>query len=136
VLPLFLFLIYGLVHYGLLFSLSLGMTSAAGDGARAAVAVDPDESDYETLVISRARAAVVARLAWLSDPQKAIVLGATGELVSVSVDDDPDLGTIVRVELDYPSYPTQPILPVFSLPVLGTVPPVPDELTASAVSQL
>jgi len=136
VLPLFLFLIYGMVHYGLLFSLSLGMTSAANDGARAAVAVDPEETNYETLVTERARAAVVARLAWLSDTQKGIVLGASGELVAVTIDTDASLGAIVRVELAYPSYPSQPILPLFTLPVLGSVPPVPDALGSTAVSQL
>jgi len=136
VFPVLLLMIYGAIHYALIFTLSMSLTSAANEGARAAVAVDPEESDYETLLIARARAAVVSNLGWLTAAQQSIVLGTGGNQVSVVREVDATLGDIVRVEVTYPSYASQPLLPVFSFPVLGVIPPVPSQLAATAVLQL
>lgn len=133
VFPLLFFLLYGAVHYGFIFAISSALTSAANDAARAAIQVDPEDPTYETLVVERARAAAVERLAWLGDTQKTIVLGTAGDRVSVALESDETLGEVVRVVIAYPSYSAQPVLPVVTFPVVGPIPPLPDSLGASAV---
>jgi len=136
VFPVFFLILYGMLHYGIVFVVSYGMTSAANDAARAAIQVSPEEEDYASLVVTRARAAAVARLDWLNSAQKAIVLGTGGERVVVSLQSDATLGAVVEIGISYPDYATQPILPVVTLPGLGAIPPVPEQLSARAVLQL
>jgi Flp pilus assembly protein TadG len=136
VFPLFFFLIYGGAHYGLIFALSISMNAAASDAARAALAADPEDANFATLVQTRARAAVVSRLDWLPAAQRAAVLGASGEKVDVEIEADATLGNVVRVAIHYPDYATSPLLPRITFPVLGAIPPLPAQLGAQATAQL
>jgi Flp pilus assembly protein TadG len=136
VFPLFFFLIYGGAHYGLIFALSISMNAAASDAARAALVADPEDADYATLVSTRARAAVVSRLDWLPQAQRAAVLGSAGEKVEVDLASDATLGTVVRVAIRYPDYASSPLLPRITLPGIGAIPPLPEQLGAQATAQL
>ena len=136
VFPLFFFLIYGGAHYGLIFALSISLNAAASDAARAALAADPEDADFATLVRTRARAAVVSRLDWLPAAQQAAVLGTSGEKVEVEIEADATLGNVVRVAIRYPDYASTPLLPRITLPVLGAIPPLPEQLGARATAQL
>jgi Flp pilus assembly protein TadG len=136
VLPVFLLFFYGLVQYGLVFVLSIGFTAAASDAARSAVSVDPEEDDYESLVIERARAVAVARLSWLPEAAREAVLGTDGQNVELRFESDATLGTVVEVVVRYPDYADAPLAPVFTLPVFGEVPPLPQELRATARNPL
>ena len=136
VFPLFFFLIYGGAHYGLIFALSISMNAAASDAARAALSADPEDADFATLVRTRARAAVVSRLDWLPASQRAAVLGASGEKVDVEIEADATLGNVVHVAIRYPDYASSPLLPRITLPGLGAIPPLPEQLGAQATAQL
>jgi Flp pilus assembly protein TadG len=136
VFPLFFFLIYGGAHYGLIFALSISMNAAASDAARAALAANPEDANFATLVRARARAAVVSRLEWLPAAQQQAVLGSSGEKVDVEVESDATLGNVVRVSIRYPGYASSPLLPRLTLPGLGPIPPLPEQLGAQATAQL
>lgn len=137
VFPLFFLLLYGLVTYGVIFGFRHAMTAAAEDGARAAVACDPtDAENHASCVVERARGAVGASLAWLPDARRASLLGPENSAVEVELAADPATGSRVLVRVRYANYPADPLVPVLSLPGLGAVPPVPEQLTAVAVTLL
>ncbi len=112
------------------------MNAAASDAARAALAADPEDADYATLVRTRARAAVVSRLDWLPEAQQAAVLGTAGENVEVDIEVDAALGNVVHVVIRYPDYASSPLLPRITLPGVGAIPPLPGQLGAQATAQL
>jgi Flp pilus assembly protein TadG len=125
-------LFYALASYGLIMALVQGMTLAAEEGARAAVAVDRTTfaSDDEYLavgVVPRVRAQVGASLAWLPDSLKARVLGDNNELVDVQLSD-----SVLEVQIRYPDYAAAPLIPTLSLPGIGSVPRVGEHLQAQA----
>jgi Flp pilus assembly protein TadG len=136
VLSLFLLLLYGTIHYGLLLSVRLSFVAAASDAARAAVSADPEDPDYADLVAARARAVVAARLAWMSDDLRSTVLGESGENVEVTLAEEPELGTVVEVVVRYAAYDETPLVPALRLPLLGAVPPLPSEISATARAPL
>ncbi len=135
-LPLFLLVLHGLVSYGLIFALQTSMTAAANDAVRAAVQADPLGAAFESTVADLSRAAASARLQWLPEAQRLVVLGSSGENVSVSVTTDATLGDVVTVHVQFPAYASQPLLPLLRLPGLGEIPPVPGSLEASATAVL
>lgn len=125
-------LFYALVSYGLIMALMQGMTLAAEEGARAAVAVDRSaygsDADYmNTGVIPRVRTQVAQSLAWLPDTLKARVLGADNEQVGVQLN-----GDVLEVRVHYPDYAAAPLVPVLTLPGIGSVPRVGGELQVQA----
>ena len=130
-------LFYALVSYGLIMALMQGMTLAAEEGARAAIAVDrtahADDPDYiNNGVIPRVRARVGSSLEWLPETLRARVLGANNELVLVSVDAD----DVLSVTLRYSNYSDAPLIPTLQLPGIGAVPRVGEQLEAVANIQL
>jgi Flp pilus assembly protein TadG len=137
VFPLFMLLLYGLVTYGLIFAFQHAMTAAAEDGARAALACDPADPDsYAQCVVERARTAVSESLAWMPAVSRAHLLGPDNSRVEVEIGTDPTAGARLRVRLRYANYPDNPLTPVLSLPLIGAVPPVPERLSAIAVTLL
>jgi Flp pilus assembly protein TadG len=137
VFPLFMLLLYGLVTYGLIFGVQHAMTAAAENGARAALACDPADADnHAQCVVERARNAVSASLAWMPAARRAHVLGPDNSRVEVELGTDPTAGGRLQVRLRYANYPENPLTPVLSLPLIGAVPPVPERLSAIAVTLL
>lgn len=131
--PLFA-LFYALVSYGLVMALLQGMTLAAEEGARAAVAVDPSffastEEYRDNGVIPRVRDQVGQSLAWLPDSVKAHVLGDGNANVVVEL----DLATnVLQVQVRYPDYASAPLIPTLTLPGIGSVPRMGEDLLAQA----
>lgn len=128
VFPIFFFIIYSLLGYGLLFMLEQNITLAAAEGARAAIAVDPDVAGYNASVQTRARQVVLERLDWLTDSQRDMVSSNT----TVQVVQDADGRNVAHVTVKYPNYATNPIIPAIRLPGFGTVPPYPANVQAEA----
>ena len=132
-------LFYALVSYGLILALMQGMTLAAEEGARAAIAVDraayADNDDYlngVNGVIPQVRERVGSSLGWLPPTLKTRVLGSNNELVLVSLDADDVLSVTVR----YANYSDAPLIPTLQLPGIGAVPRVDEQLEARANIQL
>lgn len=126
--PIFFFLIYSLLGYGLLFMLEQNITLAAEEGARAAIAVDPEADDYQATVISRARTVALDRLDWLPAPQLAQITNNITVLVGAD--------NVATVRVTYPDYAANPIVPAIRLPGFGSVPPYPGDIFAEAKIQL
>lgn len=138
-LPLFA-LFYAIVSYGLIMALQQGMTLAAEEGARAAVAVDPSAfattAQYiENGVTPQVRRQVGQSLAWLPDTIGAHVLGSGNDNVGVVwAMDGSDV--LLTVQVRYADYSTTPLIPTLMLPGIGAVPRVPGQLSAEATVRL
>ena len=131
-------LFYALASYGLIMALMQGMTLAAEEGARAAIAVDrvayADDADYlNSGVIPRVRARVGSSLEWLPDPLQARVLGSNNELVLVELTGE---ANVLSVTVRYANYSDAPLIPTLQLPGIGAVPRVGEQLEAVANIQL
>ena len=130
----FFSLFYAIVSYALAFMLMQGFSYAANEGARAAIAVDrfayDSDSDYlESGVKPRVRAIVSDALQWLPAKAKAVAVGTGGDKVAVEF----DASGGVRVAISYPDYLGNPLIPVLSLPGIGPVPKLPNDLTGVSV---
>lgn len=133
VFPVVFFLIYSLLGYGLLFMLEQNITLAAEEGARAAIAIDPepfgaDTTAYTTAVTNRARSVAKDRLNWLPEYQRTLV----SDNITVTV----GAGNVATVRVSYPNYESNPIIPAIRLPGFGSVPPYPGDIFAEAKIQL
>lgn len=135
VLPLFILLLLGAIHYGVLFTLQQSLTLAAEEGARASVAVSPATPNYQAAVCARANQAVQRFLQWLpTDWAGRITTNCT-----LNMADDP---VTVRVQVRYPNYSGMPPVPALQgihlpmLPAMETLPPLPQMIGAEALVQL
>ena len=129
----FFSLFYAIVSYALAFMLMQGFSYAANEGARAAIAVDrfayDSDSEYLELGVKpRVQAIVSDALQWLPAKARAEAVGADGEKVTVAFE-----GSGVRVAISYPDYLGNPLIPVLSLPGIGPVPKLPNDLTGVSV---
>jgi len=132
----FFAMFYAIVSYGIVMLLAESFTAAAQDGARAALAIDPssfaDTTTYiDSGVVPKVRDRVAANLSWLPTTVKDRVLGAGNQNVGVDVTN----GTLT-VTVQYADYRTSPLMPILSLPGIGPVPNVPQNLSAIAKIQL
>lgn len=125
---LFFAIFYALVSYSMAMLLQQSFTHAAAEGARAAIAVDPlvyaNTASFNSDVETRVRNTVNNALAWL--PAKART-EVTGENVNINW-----AGSTMTVQVIYDGYADDPMLPVLSLPFIGDVPRLPEDLRGSA----
>lgn len=135
VFPFLFLLMYGVIVYSYLFVLQESLNFAAQEAAEAAVAVDASQTGYQNLVQTRARQSAVLVLGWLPEAQKARVLGANGEKVSVafSTSADQPLTSVVTVTINYE---VEGLFPVLNLYFVGDIPPLPAQLTARAAVRI
>lgn len=119
---IFFAVFYGTVSYSLPMLMMQSLNNAAAEAARQAVALVPGEADYQAnsqLVINDA-------LRWLP-------ANAFARLSTVAT--GPDADDVFTVTVSYP-YKTHPLVPFLSLPGIGQIPQVPDNLTATASIKL
>ncbi len=131
VFPLLFVLFYSIVVYAYLFVLQESLSYAAQESAAAAIAVSPLQAgpDYDALVTQRVRSRASEVLGWLPERQRGRVLGTGGERVSVNFRPDPATGaSLVDVGLVFDA---DGLFPRFALPLIGKLPPMPEELVAS-----
>lgn len=145
VFPFLFLLMYGVVVYAYLFVINQSISFAAQEAAEAAVAVDPQASNAETLRASRIKATATAVLGWMPVAQRQRVLGAAGERVQIQYCTGgsgglcPSGTDAVIVTLTFnpnASGATPALFPVVWMPLLGQVPPLPTQLTARAVARI
>lgn len=130
---LFFVLFYAIVAYSLAMLLMQGLTQAAEEGVRAAIAVNPlaygSDADYATSVEATARARAAAALSWL--PTKARQQIIDGNNISAGL-----AGSVVTVTVTYPNYATNGLVPTLTIPLIGAVPRVPTDLVGQASLQI
>jgi len=108
VVGLFMFILYGLVWFGMMLALKQGVTNAASEAARSAVGLSG------TAAQNKAKQTVADRLSWLGakyDPND-VTVATPATCVGGS-------GTCITVKIAYP-WETRPLLP--KAPGLGFVP--------------
>lgn len=127
VVGLFVFILYGLIAFGMILALKQSVTAASAEGARAVVGV-PDDATTTTVDerLLAARTAVTARLNWLgskystSDVQVSWYDPSTLSCNYTSVPATPPSPATVCVRITYP-YSTRPLVP--TAPGLGLFTP-------------
>ncbi len=125
ILPL-MFVLYGLIAFGMMLALKQSVTSAAAEGARSVVGVTDDTTTAADERLEKAKTTVAARLNWLGgnyDPSDVEVSwydpgSLTCDYSAAPV--TPPAPVTVCVKITYP-YGTRPLVPL--APGLGLVTP-------------
>lgn len=129
VFPILFLLVYGVIVYAYVYVLQQSITFAAQHSAESVAKVDPSPAEtYDQRLGTRIRATASEQLSWLPATQRNRVLGSTGDKVKVDFA-EVDGSSVVRVTL---TFELTGLFPVVSLPVLGPVPPLPAQLSATA----
>jgi len=120
VVGLFVFILYGLISFGMMLALKQGITNAASEGARSAVGLTG------VAATNKAKATVADRLSWLGPNYSAgdVTVAAPAPCVGGS-------GTCITVKISYP-WEARPIVP--PAPGLGLV--SPEKFGAEATVQI
>lgn len=130
VFSLFVFVLYGLIAFGMMLALKQSVTAAAAEGARSAVGVTDDAA-----AVTTAKAAVLDRLDWLAADKKAAVsaqLDANPPTVVSPCPGSPlPTSRCIRVEVTYPYAGNELVPPA---PGLGLV--TPSSFGSTAVVQI
>jgi len=114
--PIFFFILYALVVFGMALALKQSVTNAAAEGARSTIGVidDPGTAGVDERV-DHARNVVLQRLSWLSASQKAsLTIDPTVAPCTVGA------GTCITVQVTYP-YDDNPLVP--SAPIIKQLQP-------------
>ncbi len=131
---IFFTLFYAIVSYSLPLLMVQAFNHAAASGARAGVAIEPadfsDTTSYiQSGVIPRVREVVGDTLSWLPASANTIVLGSNNNNVNVIFDQATGL---LNVTVSFPNYRENPLIPILTLPGIGDVPRLPEDLTGTA----
>ena len=134
VFPILFLLVYGVIVYSYVYVIQQSITYSAQQSAEAAVAVNPlPEATLNTRIEQRVRAVAVQSLNWLPADQRQRVIGATGEKVQVAFVTIASEQNVVQVTLEF----TVPgLFPVMTLPLVGNIPPLPNQLRAQAIARI
>ena len=130
---LFFALFYAIIAYSLAMLLMQGLTQAAEEGVRAAIAVNPlaygSDAAYQDAVEATARARAASALSWLPTQAHQQVVGANNINAGLA-------GNLITVTVTYPDYASNGLVPTLTLPFIGDVPRVPTDLVGSASLQI
>lgn len=113
--PIFFFILYALVVFGMALALKQSVTNAAAEAARSTVGVADVAATPADERVDNARNVVLQRLSWLSASQKAS-LTITPTIASCTV----GTGTCITVQVTYP-YDANPLVP--SAPIIKQIQP-------------
>lgn len=135
---IFFTLFYAIVSYSLPLLMVQAFNHAAASGARAAVAVEPSafsdtDSYIQDGVIPRVRQVVGNSLDWLPQAAHSAVLGESNANVDVEFD---QATGVLGVTVSYPGYRDAPLVPSLSMPGIGSVPRLPENLQGTATVTL
>ena len=146
---IFFAVFYAILSYAFVMLLYQGLTQAASEGARSAVAVNriAYSSDASYQIAAKAVATTTAKsaLSWLpSDILNYITSsgGITSSIATSTVTVNTAGGnkamaiTTITVTVTYLDYANHPLLPLWSFPGLGSIPTVPPNLTGSATARI
>lgn len=131
VFSLLFFVFWGIVSYTFPLIVLQSMNRAVAEGARVAAEESPLQTNFIEIASAAAADEVAQQLAWLPAGWR------TPITQSISFNPSPECSLarpncLLVVEARYPNYVGNPIVPVISLPGLGTVPKVPNDLVARA----
>lgn len=125
---LFFGIFYATFSYGLAMLIQQALTYTATEGARAAVKVEPaaytSVTSYQTAARSVVRSQAEKDLAWMSDEIRSKITSGITVTWNTS-------GTM-EVRVRYVGYGQSPLLPVLTLPGIGAIPNLPDDLVGTA----
>jgi Flp pilus assembly protein TadG len=124
---IFFAVFYGLVSYSLPLLMMQSFNNAAAEAVRQGVAINPGVSNYNTVVVNQANAALVSQLSWL--PPVLAFNPTTDAMVQFN-------GKVLSVTINYPKSRLTQVMPVLTLPGIGAVPNLPTFLSAQASLQL
>ncbi|MFC5696988.1 TadE/TadG family type IV pilus assembly protein [Pseudomonas sp. GCM10022186] len=122
---LFFAIFYGGVSYCLPLLMLQSFNEASAEAVRRAVAVNPEAPNFLALATIEADAAIDQKLAWLPAGVRANLPAPAVTLA----------GGVLTVRIAYP-YKTKPVVPFLTLPGIGRVPQLPDELAAQSSLQV
>lgn len=125
---LFFGIFYATFSYGLAMLIQQALTYTAAEGARAAVKVEPaaytSVTNYQTAARNVVRTQAEKDLAWMSNEIRSKITSGITVTWSAS-------GTM-EVRVTYAGYGKAPLMPVLSLPFIGDIPNLPDDLVGTA----
>jgi len=125
VIPIFIFVLYGIIAFGIMLSAKQSLTNAASEGARAAVGAVPNAGETQSAAESRvAKDRVTQALTGQ-------LSGNSSSAVTTATVNPCGTNNCITVTITYP-YSSKPLIP--SAPGLGLV--TPNNLTATAVVQV
>ncbi|WP_152220853.1 TadE/TadG family type IV pilus assembly protein [Pseudomonas sp. SCB32] len=128
---LFFAVLYGLLGYCVPLLMLQSFNDAAAAGARIAVSVNPQTADYTAALRTAVDSAVNGRLSWMPAAwRNGCYNGAYMDQPVTERVNGRDF-TRIRVCVNYP-YAASPIVPLLTLPGIGTVPRLPAVLTGQA----
>ena len=133
--PILFLLMYGIVVYSYVFVLNSALNYAVQESVASALRVAPAEPNAarQTEALNRARAA----LQWLPQSQRDRVFSNEGQIVTFdqSCTPEPAVSDCIRVRLTMPIQDPA-LFPRLTLPLVGTIPPLPQSLSAEAVARI
>lgn len=137
-------LFYAIVSYALPLLMLQTFNAAAADGVRAAVSVvlcdeadDDCDYNYKDEVKETAEDTADDSLEWLQ-PLSGNQIVAVADPNSKTCDEEDSEEEVIclTVTVTYPNYLDNPPIPVLTLPVIGAIPRLPDELASEATIRL
>jgi Flp pilus assembly protein TadG len=136
---------YAVLSYAFIVLLHQGLVQAAAEGARAAVRIDRtefnDDGQYKAACQALAQAAAANALSWMPQSVQTKIVGGAGitfDWTDSTVAINTGNGTqkvsakTITVKVTYANYAASPLLPLLSLPGLGTIPDVPTSLVGAS----
>jgi len=123
---LFFGIFYAIVSYAFPLLLSQSMNMAVAEGARSALAMDPQTEDYDTRLQDHARERTRA---YLEDSLMVALFPGEFVVATELVDD------LLEVSVTY-DYRADPLMVPLELPLIGQVPRIPEQLGAQASVEL
>lgn len=129
VFSLLFFVFWGIVSYTFPLLVLQTMNRAVSEATRVAAEESPLQTEFVTIATAAASAELTQQLAWLPTGWR------TPITQSVTFEPNPQCSLarpncLLVIQLTYPNYLTNPIVPVLTLPGLGPVPRVPNNLIA------
>ena len=122
--PIFFFILYALIAFGMALALKQSVTNAAAEGARATIGVVDDAATVAVDErVANARSVALGRLGWLSSSQQAsLTVNPTVAPCTAGP------GTCITVQVSYP-YNTNPLVP--PAPLIAQIQPKTVSSTAT-----
>lgn len=141
VFPILLALVYATVVYGYLFVVRESIEFAAHKGLEAAVAVDPSATNATAEQGNQAKIAVNCSLNWLTGQACGTATSTAGRVETTYVPGSGGLGCPLGYGCVTVTYYVQQngdwVFPkLIGLPMVGTIPPLPTTMTATAVAEI
>lgn len=134
VFPILFLLVYGVIVYSYIYVIQQSITYGAQQSAEAAVAVNPQPTaSLNARIEQRVRAVALQSLNWLPASQVARLRGQDGNIGRVTFETIDSDESVVRVTLEFQ---VPGLFPTLTLPLVGTIPPLPPLLRAQAIARI